>query len=129
MIKELFTNIPVLVVTGVAAVTSGSAVSKIAAQYAPELATNNIAVREAKKVDTSSSDVSPALFVTGDTPVSGNINQQASASAQTAATVTAGQFTLATLALHNKPGDCYVAYKTVVYDVSTPPSWQSCTHH
>ena len=38
-------------------------------------------------------------------------------------------FTQASLATHNKPGNCYIAYKGVVYSMNTHPSWSSCTHH
>lgn len=38
-------------------------------------------------------------------------------------------FTQTSLATHNKAGNCYIAYKGVVYSVSTHPSWSSCTHH
>jgi len=38
-------------------------------------------------------------------------------------------FTEASLATHNKAGNCYIAYKGVVYSVSTHPSWSSCTHN
>jgi len=38
-------------------------------------------------------------------------------------------FDLAALTLHNRPGDCFIAYNGNVYDVSSHPSWLSCTHH
>ena len=38
-------------------------------------------------------------------------------------------FTESSLATHNKPGNCYIAYKGVVYSVSTHPSWSNCTHN
>jgi len=36
---------------------------------------------------------------------------------------------LTSLALHNKAGDCYIAYNGVVYNVSNHPSWSGCGHH
>jgi len=38
-------------------------------------------------------------------------------------------FTLQTLAQHNKSGDCYIAYKGTVYDLSSAASWANCQHH
>jgi len=38
-------------------------------------------------------------------------------------------FDEASLALHNKSGDCFIAYKGVVYSVTTHPSWGGCAHH
>jgi predicted heme/steroid binding protein len=41
----------------------------------------------------------------------------------------ANSFNSTTLALHNKQGDCYVAYNGTVYNVSNHPSWNNCAHH
>ena len=49
--------------------------------------------------------------------------------APTPAPVSNFTFTTATLAQHNKAGDCYVAYNGVVYDVSNHSSWVGCVHH
>lgn len=38
-------------------------------------------------------------------------------------------FDQAMLALHNKDGDCYLAHRGIVYDVSMHPSWAGCLHH
>ena len=38
-------------------------------------------------------------------------------------------FTIEGLALHNKPGDCYIGYNGIVYNVSNNPSWLTCNHH
>lgn len=38
-------------------------------------------------------------------------------------------FDQAALAVHNKSGDCYIAHRGIVYDVSNHPSWNGCLHH
>jgi len=38
-------------------------------------------------------------------------------------------FDQAALAAHNKNGDCYIAHRGIVYDVSMHPSWSGCLHH
>ena len=38
-------------------------------------------------------------------------------------------FTTASLATHNKVGDCYIAYKGTVYNLSNSSAWANCQHH
>jgi predicted heme/steroid binding protein len=48
--------------------------------------------------------------------------------APTPAPLPGGRYTAATLALHNKAGDCYVAYAGKVYDLSNNSVWGGCSH-
>jgi predicted heme/steroid binding protein len=129
MVKELMQNIPVIVVTGIAAITSGTAVSKIATELNPLLANKGTEIREARTGSVENSTDSK-LVVNNDSAASAAGSTSVTTASVAKPQVAAGtQFTLATLAQHNQSGDCYVAYKTVVYDVSSNPSWQGCTHH
>lgn len=52
-----------------------------------------------------------------------------STNSQTLAQNTTNGMTLSELAKYNKAGSCYVAYNSVVYNVSNTSSWSGCTHH
>jgi predicted heme/steroid binding protein len=52
-----------------------------------------------------------------------------SKSSSTSGKIPNNVFTAETLALHNKPGDSYIAYNGIVYDVSNHPSWATGVHH
>jgi predicted heme/steroid binding protein len=74
-------------------------------------------------VNTSSS-ISATVFASttaNSTTTVSNNQIQAQTSLQT--------FTLADLAAHNKSGDCYIAYKGTVYDLSASVAWAGCVHH
>lgn len=38
------------------------------------------------------------------------------------------KFTKDSLSLHNKPGDCYIAYNGTIYNVSNHKVWGTCFH-
>jgi len=148
MLKELARNIPVLVISAIATVTGGTAVTKLVQDIAPVLQANNREVREISVSPTPT--VSPNV---GDNEVLGDttafaptdpasvmtapiVVSQSNTQTSTANTVkkdpvvaAASVFTLASLATHNTGSSCYVAYKGVVYDVTNHPSWQGCGHH
>lgn len=44
-------------------------------------------------------------------------------------TASQNNMTLAQLSTHNKVGNCYVAYKGIIYNVSNNPAWTNCTHN
>lgn len=46
-----------------------------------------------------------------------------------ASSASAGGFTTATLAVHNKSGDCYVAFSGKVYNLNNVAAWSGCSHH
>jgi len=73
----------------------------------------------------------PALVIAANTRVAQNasVNTPVAPANISVNTPAAGTFTPATLALHNRTGDCYIAYRGTVYDVSVNPSWAGCRHH
>lgn len=124
--KELFESFPVLVISIIATITGGTAVNKVVQEIKASAPNNEPKVVEVKKLEITPT-VLPTLEITppAELPTTspntiqpvGTKNDQNSL------------FTAATLALHNKPGDCFVAYKGIVYNVSSHPSWASCRHH
>lgn len=58
-----------------------------------------------------------------------NTNQNTQTTLAVKSNSTGSVFTLAELATHNKSGDCYVAYKGTVYNVSNVAVWAGCQHH
>lgn len=67
--------------------------------------------------------------VNQNTQNSSNKTQTQTQSVQNNSTTSGQTFTLAQLALHNKSGDCFVAYKGTVYDISNTSAWAGCKHH
>lgn len=127
MFKTLLENIPVLVVTVIATITGGTAVSKIAGELQPLGAANERQIQEISNVITTRE---PTLTVTS-TPTSlvTSTGTPIPTSKTTTTTASGKSFTLAELATHNTKNSCYVAFNKTVYDVSTNPSWQNCRHH
>ncbi|MFZ6021961.1 MAG: cytochrome b5 domain-containing protein [Patescibacteria group bacterium] len=124
--KEFFESFPVLVISIIATITGGTAVNKVVQEIKSTTPNNEQKVVEVKRVETTPSAL-PTLVVTEPA-----VNPTATPEVVQPTTPKNGQsatFTAATLALHNKPGDCYVAYKGIVYNVSSHPSWASCRHH
>lgn len=123
MFKELVTNIPVVVVSIIATVTGGTAVAKVAREMQTQ---NTVQARQVVELrdQTPTPTVTVIVTQTATAPIA---TPQPTQTNESFADV--GAFTLATLATHNISGDCFVAYKGIVYNVSAHPSWQTCTHH
>jgi len=116
MLKELFSNVPILVISIIATITGGTAISKVAQEFRPALDTQT---REILEV----SAATPTPIV----PTTLSATPTVKPGTNTVAAATT--FTRATLATHNTSGNCYVAFRGIVYDVSAHPSWQNCVHH
>jgi predicted heme/steroid binding protein len=129
MFRALITNIPVLVVSVIATVTGGTAVAKVAQELQTQ---SKVQARQVVELRDQTPTVTPSVTPDSTIPAEPTLPPQPTLTqpAQTSGRLAvAGTFTLATLATHNISGDCFVAYKGIVYDVSAHPSWQSCTHH
>jgi predicted heme/steroid binding protein len=138
MVKDILNSIPVLLISIVATVTGGTAISKVAQDIQPALAND---MREVQEVRAAATDptITPSLIDTQETiPTSTGTIPSTSIPLPTLTTgngstqsniATSNTFTQATLAQHNTAGSCYVAYNKVIYDVSNHPSWQNCMHH
>lgn len=137
MVKDLLNAIPVLIITLVATVTSGTALSRVADELKPTLAKTEHSLQEANTIQAT---ISPTVILPTDTTnqaidqnteiVLENTTLSSSGTANARAkTTSTTSFSTATLAQHNTPGNCYIAYKGIVYNVSTHPSWSTCFHH
>ena len=82
---------------------------------------SNITQAEPKKFSANSNSSTEAAQIAVQTKTI--VQNPAPAQAST------GAFTAATLATHNKAGDCYIAYSGKVYDVSNSSAWSGCSHH
>lgn len=130
-----------LFTTGAVAMRSDSANAKTGAVGEIEDADDNSSLPDSEEIMSDEADEEEAAPLPALAPKTGQASQAAAAPlavlqnstapnpAPAAATPVANGFTAATLALHNKPGDCYIAHNGTVYDVSSRPEWQGCTHH
>ena len=140
LIPKFISNLPVYGVVGLTVVTSGVASFKIMNNDGQVNAqkTGVAKIQVSAKSDDAQPTPTSVEGFTDDTDSSegtqtNTVSQQMASSTTVAAnnstSIPGATFTLASLALHNKPGDCYVAYNGVVYNVSKHPSWSSCNHH
>lgn len=135
-------NLPIVAVVGLAVSTSGLAAYKLASDV-PEV---NAQVSSVKTVDSVENDDNASVLFYDDSvqgfsggyqddsdmtisQTEGTNSTSVQSSSNTSLIAAAQQFTLAQLAMHNLPGDCFVAYSGKVYDVSDHNSWTSCRHH
>ncbi|MCL5774890.1 MAG: hypothetical protein M1333_01610 [Patescibacteria group bacterium] len=96
-------------------VTANSTVASTTIQTANSGNTQNSRSSASINNSASTSNISASSAVSLDSTASGASSGNA--------------FTLQTLALHNKAGDCYIAYKGTVYDLSGVAAWANCQHH
>ncbi len=127
MIKEIVANIPVVIISIIATITGGTAVTKIAQEIQPALTHAEREIQEIRVV--TPSDVTPTLTVTPSVDPTVTPTTTVLPTIAPTTVVASNVFTTASLASHNKNGNCYVAYNKVVYNVSNHPSWQNCRHH
>ena len=96
-------------------ITSNSTVASTTAQTV-----NSSGIGEGQSNASASSQTNASATSANSTATLNNANSGASAG---------NVFTLQALSQHNKAGDCYIAYKGTVYDLSNVAAWANCQHH